>query len=69
MRPHPGHRPRAIVAEDTPDGLKRQVSGDVVTVTVDVDPEASRPLLAGLPGFGDVTVLGATDAAADHRPQ
>jgi ABC-2 type transport system ATP-binding protein len=47
-----------IVAEDTPDGLKRQVSGDVVTVTVDVDPEAVAALLAGLPSVGEVTVLG-----------
>ena len=36
-----------IVAEGTPDALKRQVAGDVVTLTVDGPPEAARQILEG----------------------
>jgi ABC-2 type transport system ATP-binding protein len=46
-----------IVAEDTPDGLKRRVSGDLVTVEVDGDPETGRALLAGLAGVREAAVL------------
>jgi ABC-2 type transport system ATP-binding protein len=60
-----------IVAEDTPEGLKQQISGDVVTVVLEGDPEVARPLLAGLPGVRDVTALGATTLrlTTDHSDQ
>jgi ABC-2 type transport system ATP-binding protein len=60
-----------IVAEDTPDGLKRQVSGDVVTVAVDGEPEEARALLAGLPLVREVTVLGdrTLRLSSDHSEQ
>ncbi|HEX6686257.1 MAG TPA: ATP-binding cassette domain-containing protein [Candidatus Limnocylindrales bacterium] len=60
-----------IVAEDTPEGLKQQISGDVVTVVLEGDPEIARPLLAGLPGVRDVTALGATTLrlTTDHSDQ
>ena len=38
-----------IVAEGTPDALKRQVSGDQVTIGLDGDPEPVRRLLATEP--------------------
>jgi ABC-2 type transport system ATP-binding protein len=47
-----------VVAEDTPEGLKGRVSGDVITVAVEGDPEIAVPLLAGLPGVRDAALLG-----------
>jgi ABC-2 type transport system ATP-binding protein len=47
-----------VIAEDKPEELKRQVSGDVVTVALDGAPEVAATLLAGLPGVRDVELLG-----------
>ncbi len=45
-----------IVAEGTPDELKRRVSGDVVTLQVNGARDMARELLAGQPIVQDVTV-------------
>jgi ABC-2 type transport system ATP-binding protein len=60
-----------IVAEDTPEGLKQQVSGDVLTVTVDSDLEMAGALLTSLPGVRGVAPLGdrTLRLAADHSDQ
>jgi ABC-2 type transport system ATP-binding protein len=47
-----------VIAEDEPEDLKRQVSGDVVTVALDGVQETAAALLAGLPGVRDVALLG-----------
>ena len=47
-----------VIAEDTPEDLKRRVSGDVITVALDCDAETVHALLAGLPGVRDVALLG-----------
>jgi ABC-2 type transport system ATP-binding protein len=49
-----------IVAEGTPDELKRRISGDVVTLTVDRDADTAKALLAGRPEVREVTVAGPT---------
>jgi len=48
-----------IVAEGTPDDLKRRVSGDVVTLDVD-DVARARDALRGAPEVRDVSVDGAS---------
>jgi ABC-2 type transport system ATP-binding protein len=51
-----------IVAEDTPDALKRRVSGDAVSLDV-AEPEhtaRAADVVAGLDGVRDVSVSGAT---------
>ena len=45
-----------IVAEGTPDELKRRISGDVVTLQVNGARDAARELLARQPIVQDVTV-------------
>ncbi len=45
-----------IVAEGTPDELKRRVSGDVVTLQVNGATQRARELLGGQPIVQDVTV-------------
>jgi ABC-2 type transport system ATP-binding protein len=45
-----------IVADGTPDELKRRVSGDVVTLQVNGDADGARELLAQQPVVQDVTV-------------
>jgi len=45
-----------IVGSGTPDELKRQVSGDVVTLAVNGATDKARELLARQPIVGDVTV-------------
>jgi ABC-2 type transport system ATP-binding protein len=45
-----------IVAEGTPDALKRRVSGDVVTLRVNGATERARALLAGEPVVREVSV-------------
>ena len=47
-----------IVAGGTPDELKRRISGDLITLTVDGDPDAAKGLLAGLPGVRDISLEG-----------
>ncbi len=47
-----------IVAEGTPDELKRRISGDVITLTVDGDPDAAKGLLAAQPGIRDISLEG-----------
>ncbi len=48
-----------IVAEGTPDELKRRVSGDVVLVEVAGDAAKARAALSGLAGVRDTAVEGA----------
>jgi ABC-2 type transport system ATP-binding protein len=45
-----------IVAEGTPDQLKRRISGDVVTLAVDGDPDIAERLLAARPEVRESTV-------------
>ncbi|HMF12281.1 MAG TPA: ATP-binding cassette domain-containing protein, partial [Gemmataceae bacterium] len=47
-----------IVAEGTPDELKRRISGEVVVVEIVGDAEKGRAALAGLAGVRDATVDG-----------
>jgi ABC-2 type transport system ATP-binding protein len=47
-----------VIAEGTPEDLKRRVPGNLVSVAVDGDPEMAATLLAGLPGVRDVAQLG-----------
>jgi ABC-2 type transport system ATP-binding protein len=60
-----------IVAEDTPESLKRRVSGDVLTISIDGDLDAACALLTRLPGAREVASLG--DATlrlvTDHSDQ
>jgi len=49
-----------IVAEGTPDALKRRISGDVVTLEIRGDVERARTAIAAHPGVRDVTGAGAT---------
>ncbi|MGH3245329.1 MAG: ATP-binding cassette domain-containing protein [Trebonia sp.] len=45
-----------IVADGTPDALKRRISGDVVTLSVNGAMEAARSLLADAPVVREITV-------------
>ena len=45
-----------IVAEGSPDQLKRRISGDVVTLAVDGDPDTAQRLLTGRPEVRDSSV-------------
>ncbi len=47
-----------IVAEGSPEELKRRISGDVITLTVTGDPAAAKGLLAAHPGVRDSTLEG-----------
>jgi ABC-2 type transport system ATP-binding protein len=47
-----------IVAEGSPDELKRQISGDVITLSVTGGPEAARGVLTSHPGVRDASVSG-----------
>jgi len=47
-----------IVAEGTPEELKRRISGDVITLSVSGDPGTARGLLAGQPGVRDISLDG-----------
>jgi ABC-2 type transport system ATP-binding protein len=49
-----------IVAEGTPDELKRRIAGDVVAIQVTGDPERARTALAGLAGVRDTAVNDST---------
>jgi ABC-2 type transport system ATP-binding protein len=49
-----------IVAEGTPDELKRRVAGDVVAIQVACDPERAKAALAGLAGVREASVNGTT---------
>lgn len=49
-----------IVAEGTPDELKRRISGDVVTLTVNRDADVAKGLLAELAYVRETTVAGQT---------
>ena len=48
----------SIVAEGTPDELKRRIAGDVVTIGIDGDQEAARSLLADREFVRDVSIHG-----------
>jgi ABC-2 type transport system ATP-binding protein len=47
-----------IVAEGTPEELKRRIAGDVITLTVNAGPQAPREVLAGQPGVREAMVAG-----------
>jgi ABC-2 type transport system ATP-binding protein len=47
-----------IVAEGSPDELKRRISGDVITLSVSGGPDAAKGVLAAHDGVRDVTVSG-----------
>jgi ABC-2 type transport system ATP-binding protein len=47
-----------IVAEGSPEALKRRISGDLVTLSVGADPGSARGVLVGVPGVRDVAVDG-----------
>jgi len=59
-----------IVAEGTPDELKRRVSGDVVTLSVNGQLETARGLLAAEPLVRELTVAdGALRLTVEHGEQ
>ena len=45
-----------IVAEGSPEDLKRRISGDVATIGIDGDADAACALLSGRPGVRDASV-------------
>jgi ABC-2 type transport system ATP-binding protein len=47
-----------IVAEGTPDELKRRISGDVITLSVNGGPDAAKGVLAAHQGIRDFTISG-----------
>jgi ABC-2 type transport system ATP-binding protein len=47
-----------IVAEGSPEALKRRISGDLVTLSVSADPGTAKGALVGLPGVREVAVDG-----------
>jgi len=47
-----------IVAEGSPEELKRRISGDVITLSVSGGPDAAKGVLAGHEGIRDITVSG-----------
>jgi ABC-2 type transport system ATP-binding protein len=47
-----------IVAEGSPDDLKRRISGDVITLSVTGGPDAARAVLTSHPGVRDASVSG-----------
>mgnify|MGYP000173892098 CR=1 FL=1 len=63
-----------LVAEDTPDQLKRNVGNDLIVVRVEGDAEPARDVLTGLDGVagvevhGDELTVSATDGAAVISP-
>ncbi len=58
MRPRVHHRQRRDGGVGTPDELKRQVSGDVVTLAVNGAPDKARELLDRQPIVSEVVVAG-----------
>ena len=56
-----------IVAEGTPEELKRRISGDVITLSVSGDPGTAKGVLAGQPGIRDISLDGrAIRLAVEH---
>ena len=56
-----------IVAEGSPDELKRRISGDVITLSVSGGPDAAKGVLTAHDGVRDVTVSGpALRLTVDH---
>ena len=56
-----------IVAEGSPDDLKRRISGDVITLSVSGGPDAAKGVLTAHDGVRDVTVSGqALRLTVDH---
>jgi ABC-2 type transport system ATP-binding protein len=47
-----------IIAEGVPDELKRQISGDVVTLSVSADPGRAQLILSGHPGVREIAADG-----------
>jgi ABC-2 type transport system ATP-binding protein len=59
-----------IVAEGSPDELKRRISGDVVLIEVSGDAELAKAALAGLPGVREAAVDGtALRLTVEHGDQ
>lgn len=59
-----------IVAEGSPDALKRRVSGDVVVFEVSGDPGVAQSAMVGIPGIREVTVHERTiRLTAEHGDQ
>jgi ABC-2 type transport system ATP-binding protein len=63
-----------IVAEGTPDELKRQIGQDVINARIDGDGEVARQAVADLPGVdgvnvhGDTLTISTADGAATISP-
>jgi ABC-2 type transport system ATP-binding protein len=47
-----------IVAEGTPDSLKRRIAGDVITLSVNGGADVAKGILTGFDGVRDVTLSG-----------
>ncbi len=47
-----------IIAEGVPEELKRQISGDVVTLSVNGDADQAKAILGGHPGVREISVDG-----------
>ncbi|WP_460358184.1 ATP-binding cassette domain-containing protein [Actinoallomurus acanthiterrae] len=47
-----------VIAEGTPDALKRRISGDVVSLTIGGDADRAKALLAECPGLEEIAVSG-----------
>jgi ABC-2 type transport system ATP-binding protein len=47
-----------IVAEGSPEALKRRISGDLVTLSVNADPGMAKGVLAGWPGVREAAIDG-----------
>jgi ABC-2 type transport system ATP-binding protein len=60
-----------LIAEDTAEGLKSRISGDVVTVEVAEDARPTVPIVSAVPQVREVTVLGehTLRLAMDHGDQ
>lgn len=56
-----------IVAEGTPDELKRRISGDLVTFEIVGDAERAQSILAAIPGVRDVSLRDKTVRATVDR--
>ncbi|KAA9375543.1 ATP-binding cassette domain-containing protein [Microbispora cellulosiformans] len=49
-----------VIAEGTPDALKRRISGDVVSLTLGGDADRAKAVLAECPGLDEIAVSGQT---------
>ncbi|GLW22626.1 ABC transporter [Microbispora amethystogenes] len=49
-----------VIAEGTPDALKRRISGDVISLTLGGDADHAKAVLAECPGLDEIAVSGQT---------